>query len=163
MSLQEWLWNDCHIGRQGYQVNAYSNSHYISIPHHSTVIAGMTLEWLPYREAGVSSCFLSNDDRMTEWQRNDRHFWIKVNPLDFFWGTFRPIRGLDFELSTNRKAPFWQFSLLSSIFITAILSSSRHSTIILSFKSHSISLHSIPHHSTVILYHCRNDFGMIAI
>ena len=36
--------NFCHIGRQGYQVNAYSNSHYISIPHHSTVIAGMTLE-----------------------------------------------------------------------------------------------------------------------
>ena len=73
---------------------------------------------------------------MWEWQGNDGHFQIKVNPLDIFWGSSRPIRGLDFELSTNRKPRFWQFLAVSSILITAILSSFRHSTIILSFKSH---------------------------
>ena len=35
------------------------------------------------------------------------HFCIKVNPLDFFWWSFQPIRGLKFELSTNRKSRFW--------------------------------------------------------
>ena len=72
---------------------------------------------------------------MREWQGNDGHFQIKVNPLDFFWGSSRPIRGLDFEPSTNRKPRFWQFLAVSSILITAILSSFRHSTIILSFKA----------------------------
>ena len=116
----------------------------------------MTEEWLPYREAGVSSLRLWNDDRMTEWQRNDWHFWIKVNPLDFFWGPSRPIRSLDFELSTNRKPRFWQVLTLSSIFITVILSSFRHSTIILSFKSHTISFYVILCHSIsfyIILCH----------
>ena len=71
-----------------------------------------------------------NEVWMREWRWNDGHFRIKVNPLDFFWGSSRPIRGLDFELSTNRKPRFGQFLSVISISITAILSSFRHSLVI---------------------------------
>ena len=59
---------------------------------------------------------------MREWRRNDGQFRIKVNPLDFFWRSSRPIRGLDFELSTNRKPRFWQILAVSSIFIIILKS-----------------------------------------
>ena len=127
---------------------------------------GMTMEWAHPRLIHVSSAsshhssplilipewqdWLLNELWMREWRRNDRHFRIKVNPLDFFWGSSRPIRGLDFELSTNRKPRFWQVHSVSSISITAILSLFRHSTIILSFKSHSI-IHKSFCNSTIIL------------
>ena len=126
---------------------------------------GMTMEWAHPRLIHVISAsshhssplilipewqdWLLNEVWMREWRRNDRHFRIKVNPLDFFWGSSRPIRGLDFELSTNRKPRFWQFHSVSSISITAILSSFRHSTIILSFKSH---------HEFRMTYESWNDF-----
>ena len=43
---------------------------------------------------------------MIERGKNDREFRIKVRALDFFLGSSQPMRGLDFELSTNRKPRF---------------------------------------------------------
>ena len=52
----------CHIGRQRYQVYAYSISHIHVIEHHFSFILPSfiwgwiwTIKFLPYREAGVSS------------------------------------------------------------------------------------------------------------
>ena len=63
-----WWWmileqsNFCHIGRQGYQVYAYSISHFHIIQLHFSLILSSficrwiwTIKFLPYREAGVSS------------------------------------------------------------------------------------------------------------
>ena len=63
----------------------------------------------------------------------DGHFRIKVKPLDFFSRSSRPIRGLDFELSTNRKPRFREFSAAGSILK----------------RSHPSSFRSFDHHSVI--------------
>ena len=70
----------CHIGRQRYQVYAYSISHFNIIEHHFSLTLSSfiwwwiwTIKFLPYREAGVSSLRLFHFSFPHHWTSFQSH------------------------------------------------------------------------------------------